>query len=77
MQTRLAGNDIRVETYDDLYSAAKEYYGAAENVLKAVAPEYARSRRKQKAASAASKKTTKKKSVKKSTKKKTVRKKRR
>lgn len=45
---RLAGDDIRVETYSDLNTRAKEYYGEAERILSKVAPEYARRHRKQK-----------------------------
>ncbi|MFH0779051.1 MAG: ATP-binding protein [Candidatus Eisenbacteria bacterium] len=45
-QTRLAGSDIRVETYADLLTRARDYYGQVERVLKAIAPEYSRSRRK-------------------------------
>lgn len=45
---RLAGDDIRVETYSDLNTRAKEYYGEAERILAKVAPEYARRHRKQK-----------------------------
>ncbi len=43
---RLATDDIRVETFRDLHTAAREYYGQAERVLKHIAPEYTRSQRK-------------------------------
>ena len=43
---RLAGSDIRVETYRDLYERAREYYHEVEKRLEATAPEYSRSRRK-------------------------------
>jgi hypothetical protein len=39
---RNAGDDIRVETYDTLRDAAKEYYGQAEKALEKIAPEYVR-----------------------------------
>ncbi len=42
---RLRNSDIRVETYDELHTAAREYYGHAEKVLKTVAPEYAKAKR--------------------------------
>ncbi len=43
---RLAGGDIRVETYRDLHTRSKEYYSHVEKILEKTAPEYARSRRK-------------------------------
>ena len=43
---RLAGDDIRVETYEDLHARSKEYYAAVEKALSETAPEYVRSRRK-------------------------------
>jgi Histidine kinase-, DNA gyrase B-, and HSP90-like ATPase len=42
---RLAGHDIRVETYADLHSASKKYYAKMDRRLKEVAPEYARDAR--------------------------------
>ena len=44
--TRLAGSDIRVETFSDLHARSKEYYTHVERLLESTAPEYARSRRK-------------------------------
>lgn len=41
---RLAGSDIRVQTYRDLHKRAREYYGQIEKILKAVAPEYLKRR---------------------------------
>lgn len=47
---RLAGDDIRVETYADLLERARSVYGEVERRLKDIAPEYSReSRRKRKA----------------------------
>jgi len=43
--TRLAGSDIRVETYDDLLEQAKNIYGEVEKRLKKIAPEYSREAR--------------------------------
>lgn len=43
--TRLAGSDIRVETYDDLLERAKNIYGEVEKRLKKIAPEYSREAR--------------------------------
>ncbi|MEE9295716.1 MAG: ATP-binding protein [Phycisphaerae bacterium] len=62
---RLAGDDIRVQAYEDIRRRAREYYGHVERVLKDTAPEYARSLRKKRTAKATSpgkrkKKTTKK-----------------
>lgn len=37
---RLGGDQIRVETFDDLYNRAIEYYGEVERVLRKHAPEY-------------------------------------
>ena len=42
---RLAGDDIRVETYTDLHRASIEYYKMTDSRLKDVAPEYARDAR--------------------------------
>jgi hypothetical protein len=42
---RLAGDDIRVETYGALHSAAKKYYQHVDRRLREVAPEYARDAR--------------------------------
>lgn len=42
---RLQGDDIRVETYRDLYSRGREQFAAVEQRLKTVAPEYSRARR--------------------------------
>jgi len=42
---RLAGSDIRVETYDDLLHRARKIYGNAEKRLKKIAPEYSREAR--------------------------------
>jgi hypothetical protein len=42
---RLAGDDIRVETYGDLYQRSKRYYAEVETALKLVAPEYMRKRK--------------------------------
>lgn len=43
---RLAGDDIRVETYSDLHRASISYYRNIDKRLKAVAPEYGRPARK-------------------------------
>ncbi len=43
-QERLAGDDIRVETYGDLSNRSSEYYDVVQKALKKVAPEYARRR---------------------------------
>jgi len=45
---RLAGDDIRVETFSDLRTRAKEYYGEVERRLETLAPEYIRSKRSKK-----------------------------
>jgi len=45
-QQRLAGSDIRVELYADIYNKSREYYGHADSVLQKTAPEYSRLRRK-------------------------------
>lgn len=42
---RLAGSDIRVETFDDLLHRARKIYGEVEQRLKQIAPEYSRSSR--------------------------------
>ncbi|MGB2726982.1 MAG: hypothetical protein WBD09_00695 [Halobacteriota archaeon] len=39
---RLAGDDIRVETFDDLLDMANRIYGEVEKRLKEIAPEYSR-----------------------------------
>jgi len=46
LEKRLAGDDIRIETFDDLYERAKNYYGFVEKQLESVAPEYTRTHRK-------------------------------
>jgi hypothetical protein len=46
LEERLAGSDIRVETFGDLYERAKKYYGFVEKQLEKLAPEYTRKRRK-------------------------------
>lgn len=46
-QTRLAGDDIRVETYNDIYQQASEYYNLVEKRLANIAPEYTRTKRKE------------------------------
>jgi hypothetical protein len=46
--SRLAGSDIRVEIYRDLYEAARKEYKEVERRLEKIAPEYTRSRRKRK-----------------------------
>jgi hypothetical protein len=43
---RLAGDDIRVETYADLHRASISYYRKIDKRLKSVAPEYGRPARK-------------------------------
>lgn len=43
---RLAGNDIRVQCYTDLYDRSRRYYSEVERELKKIAPEYVRTRRK-------------------------------
>jgi len=45
---RLAGDNIRVETYRDLHHRANEYYELVERTLAKVAPEYTRKSRKAK-----------------------------
>ncbi len=45
---RLAGSDIRVETFDDLLHRARKIYGEVEKELKSIAPEYSRAARKAK-----------------------------
>lgn len=45
-QERLAGDDIRVETFGDLHTRAKEYYRKVEKILEKIAPEYTRTKRK-------------------------------
>jgi hypothetical protein len=42
---RLAGDDIRVETYGDLHSASIKFYQKVDRRLKDIAPEYARGAR--------------------------------
>lgn len=42
---RLAGSDIRVETYGDLLERARSVYGEVERRLKQIAPEYSREAR--------------------------------
>ena len=42
---RLAGDDIRVETFADLCTRAKEYYGEVERRLQGIAPEYTKNKR--------------------------------
>lgn len=44
-EERLAGSDIRVETYDDLLDRAERIYGEVEKRLKKIAPEYSRKAR--------------------------------
>lgn len=44
-EVRLAGWDIRVDTYGDLLDGARKIYGEVERRLKAVAPEYSRKAR--------------------------------
>ena len=45
-RTRLAGSDIRVETFRDLSHRARKVYGEVEERLRKVAPEYSRQARK-------------------------------
>jgi hypothetical protein len=45
---RLAGSDIRVETFGDLLHRARKIYGEVEKRLKDIAPEYSRAARKAK-----------------------------
>jgi hypothetical protein len=49
--TRLAGDDILVLTYQDLYDRAREYFNSIEKSLQIVAPEYLKSKRKKKTTS--------------------------
>jgi hypothetical protein len=51
---RLAGSDIRVETFDDLLERARKICGEVEEALKSVAPEYSRRARKAKSKKASS-----------------------
>ena len=44
-RNRLAGSDIRVETFGDLLHRAKKVYGEVEERLKSIAPEYSRQSR--------------------------------
>lgn len=44
-QIRLAGSDIRVDTFRDLYHRADKIYGEVERRLKGLAPEYSREAR--------------------------------
>ena len=46
LEVRLAGNDIRVETFGDLYERAKQHFGFVEKHLENIAPEYTRKSRK-------------------------------
>lgn len=46
--TRLAGDDIRVETYRDLLQRARQVYGEVQEKLKDIAPEYSREARRAK-----------------------------
>lgn len=48
LEERLAGSDIRVETFGDLYERAKKYYGIVEKQLEKIAPEYTRKNRRAK-----------------------------
>ena len=48
LETRLAGSDIRVETFRDIYERAKKYCGYVEKRLEGIAPEYTRKSRKAK-----------------------------
>jgi hypothetical protein len=48
LEVRLAGADIRVETFDDLYERAKKHFGFVEKQLELIAPEYTRKSRKAK-----------------------------
>jgi len=43
---RLAGSDIRVETYRDIYERSRAYYREIEKRLEEIAPEYVKARRK-------------------------------
>jgi len=52
---RLAGSDIRVETYRDLLQRARSVYGEVERRLKNIAPEYSREARKARKKKAAGK----------------------
>ena len=54
--TRLAGDDIRVETYRDLHQRARRVYGEVQDRLKNLAPEYSKQARR---ARKSPKKTTK------------------
>lgn len=45
-QERLAGDDIRVETYQDIHNRANEYYQQVERELAKIAPEYTKAKRK-------------------------------
>ncbi len=47
----LAGEDIRVETYRDLHVAARGFYNEVDRQLQALAPEYSRLKKKERAAS--------------------------
>ena len=42
---RLSGDDIRVETYRDLYERSSKFYTEVERILQKVAPEYKSSRK--------------------------------
>jgi hypothetical protein len=53
-QRRLAGSDIRVETFDDLLQRADNIYREVERRLKQVAPEYSREARRKRQRAAAS-----------------------
>lgn len=46
LEKRLAGDDIRVETFGDLYERAKNHFGFVEKQLEKIAPEYTRKSRK-------------------------------
>ncbi len=43
---RLAGDDMRVQTFRDLHERSRQYYGEVDKILRNVAPEYSRTRRK-------------------------------
>jgi hypothetical protein len=45
LEERLAGSDIRVETFSDLYERAKKHFGFVERQLEKIAPEYTRKSR--------------------------------
>ena len=45
-QERLAGSDIRVETFQDIHNRASEYYRQVEKELAKIAPEYTKATRK-------------------------------